>query len=112
MENVKFGGLSKKIKEIEVDGEMLKIKPKRRHVEIFATLAGEQFTENDAKRITDLMIEMIKEANPESEIEDIEAYVVEHYGTLFLKLAPIFRFASEKELKEAIEKSKASGKKI
>jgi len=107
---VKFEGLSKKIKTIEVDGELLKIKPKRKDVEIFATLSREKFTEEDSARITDILIDMIARANPEASKEDIEAYVVEHYGSLILKLAPIFRFATEKETRQAIEKFR--GKKI
>jgi len=111
MEEVKFEGLSKKVKEIEIDGKKLKIKPKRKHAEIFATLTREKFTKEDSAKITDLLIDMIKLANPAADKEDIEAYVVANYGALILELAPIFRFATRKETKQMMEKLKKEGEK-
>jgi len=102
--DVKFEGLSKKIKIIEIDGEKLKIKPKRKDVEMFATLSREKFSKEDSASITDIMISMISRANPEANKEDIEAYVVEHYGQLILKLATIFRFATEEKVEKEMDK--------
>ena len=104
MKEVKFEGLSKKIKTIEIDGENLKIKPKRKDVEMFATLSREKFSKEDSANITEIMINMVSRANPEANKEDIEAYVVEHYGQLILKLATIFRFATEEKVKKEVDK--------
>jgi len=92
MNEVRFEGLSKKIKEIEIDGESLKIKPKRKDVEIFCTLSRDTFSEQDAKKVFDIFINMIQRANPGAAVEDIEAYVTEHFGSLVAKIAPLFGF--------------------
>lgn len=110
-EEVKFEGLSKKIKTIEIEGKILKIRPKRKHAEIFATLTREKFSEEDSAKITDLLIDMVKGANPTENTEDIEAYVVDNYGALILELAPIFRFATRAETKEALDKRKGEREK-
>ena len=92
MDEVRFEGLSKKIKEIEIDGEKLKIKPKRKDVEMFCTLSRDSFSEQDAKKVFDILISMIQRANPGINAEDIEAYVTEHFGSLVAKIAPLFGF--------------------
>ncbi len=93
MNEVKFEGLSKKIKTIEVDGEKLKIKPKRKDVVLFCTLSRANLTEEDANKIFDILIEMIHRANPEADPADIEAYVTEHFGSLIMQIAPLFGFS-------------------
>ena len=92
MNEVQFAGLSKKTKTIEVDGEKLKIKPKRKDVVMFCTLNRDKLTEEDANKIFDILIEMIHRANPDVDPADIESYVTEHFGSLIMQIAPIFGF--------------------
>lgn len=113
MEEVNFEGLSKKITTIIIDGKLLKIKPKRKHAEIFAAFDKDKFEAGDAADVTNMLIEMITTANPDKNIEDVEAFVVANYGILFIELAPLFGFASRIDMENRIEKIKElSGKKI
>jgi len=112
MAEVIFEGLSKKFRTIKIDGKDLKIQAKRKHAEMFSTLSRD-YSEKDAARITDMMIEMIKNANPEAAIEDIEAFTVENYGKILAELAPIFGFATREEVQRKLAELKGtSGKKI
>ena len=111
MESNPFLGYSRRYREIEVGGKKIKVKPKVRDAEIFMTTR--EITPETAKRITEVMIEMIKRANPKPDNvdekqyqEDIEDFVAEHYGELYFKLAVLYGFATEDELKRRVEELK------
>jgi len=109
-----FLGYSRKYREIEVGGKKIRVKPKVRDAEIFIAMGSEKgITSEWAEKITSIMIDMIKRANPkpdnvseEEYNEDIEAFVAEHYGELFVKLGVLYGFTTEEKIKEEMEKIK------
>jgi len=91
MENVisPFRRARDKILEIDVDGESVKVKPTVREMEMFV-LMKKDMTESDAKRISQVLVNIVKNANPEEDEKDIEAWVGWHYMSFINTLAPIF----------------------
>jgi len=71
--------------------------------EIILTLKKET-TEADATKISQIMTNIIKRANPEENVEDIEAFVAEHYGNLLKEILIMYGFTTEKEYEAAIKK--------
>ena len=95
-----------KMVEVEIDGEKIKVKPQVKHAEMFLSMKQGDLADKDAKRITEMLIELIQGANPEDDVEDIRSYVAEHYGTLFKELMVIYKFVTREKLTELEEASK------
>jgi hypothetical protein len=106
-----FENLSKRVKEIEIDGDKILIKPNVKDVEKFITMK-DNMTEEDASKMTNCFVNMMDRAykmeNIDAKREDIEAYIAEHYGAIMFKIMEIFGFASKEQIeslkKKAIEK--------
>jgi hypothetical protein len=98
-----FRGLSKKIKVVTVAGQKIKVKPKVKHAEMFTTLK-EQRTSEDAKMVTQILFEIVKEANPDEEDEDIYAHIRDHYGEWMKTMAVLYGFATEEEFEKMRKK--------
>ena len=101
----RFDNLKNKIFEIEIDGEKVKVKPKVEKAEIFL-LMKKNMTELEAKRMTNLIVETVKEANPEVDIEDIKADVATHYGEYLKKLSILYGFATEEDFNKLKDEAK------
>jgi len=106
-----FENLSKRVKEINVDGDKVFIKPKTKDVEAFITMS-DKMNEQDAEKLTNCFVNMIERAykiqKQDVVREDIEDYVAEHYGTIMYAVMEIFGFASKDKIdelkKNALEK--------
>jgi len=99
-----FKGLKDKTTELEIGGQKIKVKPKVADAELFLTMKQEM-NEETAKIPSRVMTAMIKRANPEEDPEDIQDFIVAHYGELMMKIAPLFGFkvdtaTIEKQLKK------------
>ncbi|RLJ03642.1 MAG: hypothetical protein DRP11_00155 [Candidatus Aenigmatarchaeota archaeon] len=90
-------GLSKRERYLEINGQKIKIKPKVKDAEMFS-LMKRNMTEEDMQRLTTIMKNIIKRANPEVPDEDIEAFITENYGTLILELSIYFGYTSRREV--------------
>lgn len=99
--NNPFKNLKDKVREIEINGIKIKVKPKVKDAEALMTLKKET-TETDAKKLTSIMREMIKRANPEEDPEDIEAYVAEHYIDLLKEVMVLYGFTTRKAFDDMI----------
>jgi len=95
-----FAGLSKRHREITVDGDKIMVKPKVKDAEMFITMKQGDLEQVDAEKITKIMVGMIKRANKEEQQEDIEDYVAQHYGSLFQELSILFGFTTREELEK------------
>ena len=114
-----FEGLSKKTETIKVGDVEIKVKPTVKDLELFVTMKRDQITEEDAEKITKIMKNMIRRAYPEKNAngeyevkdEDIEAFIMKHYGELMLQMTVVFGFNTEadlKKIKEDLEKKTIS----
>ena len=105
-----FRGLSKRVQEIEIGKDKIKVKPKVKDAEMFITMKAGDLETEDAEKITKIMVEMIRRANPDEEIVDIEDYVAMNYGSIFQELSILFGFTTRAEMermrKERIETQK------
>lgn len=103
-----FENLSKRVKEIDVDGQKLLIKPKIKDVEAFITMS-DKMTEQDAQKLSSCFVNMIERAYKKQEIkterEDIEDFVAEHYGTILYSVMEVFGFASKEKIEELKKKA-------
>jgi len=110
MSEKRFEGLSKKtvvLKELkDPSGKPLEVKPHVKDAEMFVILKRD-LDENDAKRITEILVNMIKRTYPGENEEDIKAYVALHYGELLKELAGLYGFATKEQIEE-IQKKLAS----
>ena len=97
-----FKGLKDKVVELKVGEDVIKVRPIVADAEAFITMKKEM-TQDDAKVISKIIVDMIVRANSEEEKEDVEAYVARHYGDLLMQVAVVFGFTSEKQL-EATKK--------
>ena len=108
MSNTPFENLSKKIKEIDIEGETLLIKPKTKDVAAFLSM-GDKMTEVEAMKLASIFENMISRAYTmqkiEFEKEDIEDYVAEHFGHIMYKVMEIFGFATKEEIDKLKKKS-------
>jgi len=105
-----FDGLSKKFKVLkdlkDPSGNPLKVKPHLKDAELFVILKRDM-DEADAKRISAIMINMIKRTYPGENEEDIKAYVAMHYGELLKELAELYGFSTKENI-EKLQKKLAS----
>jgi len=97
-----FKNLSKKVKEIIVDGDKIKVKPKVEDAQSLFAMKRE-LTKEDTKEMSRIMKEMIQRANPEEAPADIEAYVAEHFGSLVTEMLIMYRLTTRARLKKLIE---------
>jgi len=106
-----FENLSKRVKEIDVDGQKVLIKPKIKDVEAFITIS-DKMNEQDAQKLSTCFVNMIERAYKKNEVkterEDIEDFVAEHYGTIMYSVMELFGFASKEKIenlkKNALDK--------
>ena len=98
-----FKGLKDKVVELKVGEDVIKVRPIVADAEAFITMKKEM-TQDDAKVISKIIVDMIVRANSEEEKEDVEAYVARHYGDLLMQVAVVFGFTSEKQLEETKKK--------
>ena len=94
-----FRGLKNKAAEIEIDGEKIKLLPEVEDAEIFISLK-EKPSPEETRKITNMIVKMIKSENQEEDEDDIKAYVARHYGRLTEELAVLFGFTTRKQLDE------------
>ena len=111
MENMKgeykspFKGLKDKIYEMKIGTDVIKAKPIVSDVEAFITMKKEM-TDEDAKKISNILVNIIARANPDEEREDIESYVATHYGDVMTQASIAFGFATPEQVTEAKKKLK------
>ena len=97
-----FLGLRNKTKTITVDGETIEVKPKVKDAEMFM-LMKKELTAEDAARVSEIMKNIITRANKDLDPEDIEAFIVDHYGSLMKQVAVLFGFATDADF-DAVKK--------
>jgi len=98
-----FTDISKKIKTIQIEGKPLKVKPNTRDAEMFI-LMKKDMNDKDAARITEIMENIIKRANPELSQEDISSGIALHYGTILSELSILFGFTTREDLDKSKKK--------
>ncbi len=98
-----FANLSKRVREVEVDGIKIKVKPKVEDAEMFVTMKKEMDM-SKAKEVTAILKKVIKRANPEAVDEDLEDFIEEHYGSLLKEITILMGFASRKDFETALPK--------
>lgn len=98
-----FKNLKDRVREIEVDGIKIKVKPKVKDAEALMTLKKET-TDTDAKKLTNVMKDVIQRANPEENLEDIEAFITEHYASLLREIMVLFGFTTRKAFDDLTKK--------
>lgn len=98
-----FKGLKDKKLELEVGDETVLVAPARGDAEIFL-LMGKDMSKEDASKISEMLLNILVRANPEEKKEDIEQFIVIHYGELVLQLGYLFGFTTKKELEELKKK--------
>lgn len=103
-----FENLSKRVKEVEIDGLKIFLKPKTRDVEKFLTMS-DKMTEQDAKNLSDIFTSMITRAYEMQDKkvvkEDVEDFVAEHYGSILYKTMELFGFATKEDIEKLKKKS-------
>lgn len=99
-----FEGAKNRVVEIEIDGDKINVKPKSKDAEMFLVMK-ETMGDKDVERVTKIMNNIICRANPDDDPEDVADYVGLHYGSIFKRLSVLFGFATEKQLKEAMERA-------
>jgi len=101
-----FKGLKEKCVELKIGGDVIKVKPTVADAELFMTMKREP-SEQDAKKITKILVDMIARANPEEDRGDIESYVAMNYGDLIMKVAVIYGFTTQEQVSEIKKKLSA-----
>ena len=97
-----FRGLSKRFVTIDINGQKINVHPRVEDAEIFVSLkSGDQ---DEAAKITEIMVNMIHRANQQEDIEDIKAFVAQNYGRLIRSIAEIYGFANAEEFEQARKK--------
>lgn len=98
-----FKGLKDKVVELKVGEDIVKAKPIVADVEAFITLKKEM-TEEDAKKVSQILVDMIARANPEEDREDIAAYIARHYGDILMQASLVFGFATPDQIRATKKK--------
>jgi hypothetical protein len=97
-----FVGLKNKLKEVNIDGIIIWVKPSVKDAEMFM-LMKKEMNESEAEKVSQIMRNIILRANPEANPEDVDAFIAEHYGALIKAIAITFGFATDVDF-EAIKK--------
>ena len=108
MVGIPFEGYSKRIREIEVGGQVILVKPKVADSEAYM-LISKEMNEADVKRVTEIFVRMVKRAYDMQGIkydeEDIKDFIAENYGEFFYESAVLFGFMSKDEVKALKKKT-------
>lgn len=99
MENLK-----RKVKIVKLGDLDVKIRPKVKDVELFLTMKRDRMTEEDAAKISKVMINIVKRGNPTWSEDDVEDVIVEHYGELLVELSIQFGFAKREDFEDQKKK--------
>lgn len=99
-----FRDLSKKVKEIEVDGIKIKVKPKVEDAQVLFAMKRE-LTKEDTEEMGRIIKELIQRANPEENPKDIEAFAAEHFGSLVTEMLILYRLTTRTRLKKLMEET-------
>jgi len=97
-----FKGLKDKIHEIKIGETLIKVKPSVADIELFITMKKDMDAA-EAKKITTILKNVIKKANPEEDVEDIEIFITENYGQLITELTILFGFTTREKIKKLEE---------
>ena len=96
-----FNNLSKRVKEIEVNGDKILIKPKAKDVATFLSMS-DKMTEEDGLKLAKVFESMISRAYTMEKVEfvqeDIEDYVAEHFGDIMFQVMEVFGFAKKEDI--------------
>jgi len=103
-----FKGLKSRFVELKIGEDTIRARPLVEDAEAFLTMKKEM-TQEDAKIVSKIMVDMIVRANPDEDKEDIEQFVARHYGELLMKVAVIFGFTTEDKVLELKKKLPGTG---
>ena len=81
--------LRKKVFEIEIDGEKIKVKPKVKYTELWME-----------KKFVEAITGTIKEANPTWEAEDIEIEIATHITEYMREISILFGFSKREDYED------------
>lgn len=97
--------LVRKTSEIEIDGVKIAVKPTPRDAEMYLVAASnKQFDDKTVSRITEIMKNIVKRANPDISDEDLDALIAGHYGEFFTELSILFGFTTREQAEQMRKK--------
>jgi hypothetical protein len=96
--------------KLNINGQRLSIIPEVEDAELFMSIRGEK-PEEEGKRMTKIMIGMLKRSYPTAEDEDLRKFIAGNYASLMEEIAIIYGFSSREKIeqikKKAIEKTES-----
>jgi hypothetical protein len=96
--------LVRRTSEINIGEEKIKVKPSPRDAEVVLAYTGAGASdEKIVNKMTTVMKDIIKRANPEITEEDLDFLVATNYGTILAELLVLYGFVSRDKM-EAIRK--------
>jgi len=89
MQSDPFQRIKGKTMEIKVGEDLIKVKPTVKEMELFM-LMKKDMSEEDSKRFTNILVRLIKNANPDKDEDAIIEWLGWNYVGMIQGLAPIF----------------------
>ena len=90
--------------KLKIDGMTLTIIPEVEDAELFMTLRGENL-EEEGKRMTKIIINMLKRSYPAAEEDETKRFVSLNYPTLMGEIAIIYGFTTRDKIEEIKKKA-------
>lgn len=89
---------------LKIDGQPLRIIPEVGDAEMFMLFRGTK-PEDEVRRLTKVLIGMLKRSYPKATDEQISNYVAKNYGQLFEEIAVIYGFVTRDKLEQVKKKA-------
>lgn len=94
--------------EITVDGEFLELDVTMADKEKFISVGKGEMTEDKAKRLTSVIVDIMKRSYPDEPMEETVAFVTKNLEDMLVELAVAFKWTTRDAINKELAKNQLS----